>query len=69
MERNTQERTEALLAELREGFGTKTNGELLHLLCALGRVVLQESTPDDRGRRVLRIIGKGGKERQISIEK
>ncbi|WP_448206993.1 hypothetical protein [Azospirillum sp. sgz302134] len=59
--------TEALLAELRQGFGAASNGELLHLLATLGRIVLDESTKDERGRRVLKIIGKGGKERQIVI--
>lgn len=62
-----REDTEALLAELRQGFGATTNGELLHLLAGLGRIVLQESSKDERGRRVLKIIGKGGRERQIVI--
>lgn len=62
-----REDTEALLAELRQGFGAANNGELLHLLAGLGRIVLQESTKDERGRRVLKIVGKGGKDRQIVI--
>jgi hypothetical protein len=62
-----REDTEALLAGLRQGFGAASNSELLHLLATLGRIVLEESTKDERGRRVLKIIGKGGKERQIVI--
>ncbi len=62
-----REETEALLAELRQGFGAKSNSELLHLLATLGRIVLTESSKDERGRRVLKIVGKGGKERQIVI--
>ena len=63
----TRDETEALLADLRQGFGVASNSELLHLLAALGRVVLDESTRDERGRRVLKIVGKGGRERQIVI--
>ncbi len=63
----TRDETEVLLAELRQGFGVDSNSELLHLLAALGRVVLDESTRDERGRRVLKIVGKGGRERQIVI--
>lgn len=62
-----REETEALLAELRQGFGATSNSELLHLLATLGRIVLTESSKDERGRRVLKIVGKGGKERQIVI--
>ncbi len=62
-----RDETEAMLAELRQGFGVPSNGELLHLLAALGRVVLEESARDERGRRVLKIVGKGGRERQIVI--
>ena len=62
-----RDETEALLAELRQGFGAGSNSELLHLLATLGRIVLAESSKDERGRRVLKIIGKGGKERQIVI--
>ena len=63
----TRDETEVLLAELRQGFGVSSNSELLHLLAALGRVVLNESSRDERGRRVLKIVGKGGRERQIVI--
>ncbi|MDQ2103623.1 hypothetical protein [Azospirillum isscasi] len=62
-----RDETEAMLAELRQGFGVGSNSELLHLLAALGRVVLDESSRDERGRRVLKIVGKGGRERQIVI--
>ncbi|KAA0676111.1 hypothetical protein [Roseomonas genomospecies 6] len=62
-----RDETETMLADLRQGFGVASNGELLHLLAALGRVVLDESSRDERGRRVLKIVGKGGRERQIVI--
>jgi hypothetical protein len=64
----TRAETEAMLEELRAGFGAASNAELLRLLVALGRIVLDEAAADARGRRVLRIVGRGGKERQIVIE-